>query len=205
VLKADPAAAPAMAGWEQFFWMIFNRSSVPMCLIDDRRVGVAANQAYCDYIRRPASELVGRLADLDISPPTLERFKAEWERLMRSGRWSGSLDIVRSDGVVLRSDFAARATAVNGHKLVLGVLHAGEPATEVSGPATGKLTERERTVVHLLTLGLTSAEIADRLTISVQTVRTHVRNAMTKTGTKTRAQLVAVALSDRHTHGVDGS
>jgi DNA-binding CsgD family transcriptional regulator len=35
----------------------------------------------------------------------------------------------------------------------------------------------------------------------VQTVRTHVRNAMAKTGTKTRAHLVAVALGDRQTYG----
>lgn len=59
--------------------------------------------------------------------------------------------------------------------------------------------------MHLLTLGLTSPEIADRLSISVQTVRTHVRNAMAKTGTKTRAHLVAVALADRHTYGADDS
>ena len=56
-------------------------------------------------------------------------------------------------------------------------------------------------MVHLLTLGLTSPEIAERLSISVQTVRTHVRNAMAKTGTKTRVHLVASALATRQTYG----
>jgi DNA-binding CsgD family transcriptional regulator len=66
---------------------------------------------------------------------------------------------------------------------------------------SGELSVREREVVHLLPLGLTSPEIAERLSISVQTVRTHVRTAMAKTGTKTRAHLVAVALADRRTLG----
>jgi DNA-binding CsgD family transcriptional regulator len=57
--------------------------------------------------------------------------------------------------------------------------------------------------VHLLTLGLTSGEIAERLSISVTTVRTHVRNAMAKTGAKTRAQLVATALAGGETYPQD--
>jgi len=45
-------------------------------------------------------------------------------------------------------------------------------------------------------------EIAEHLVISKETVRTHVRNAMGKTGAKTRAQLVALALTDRALAGV---
>ena len=41
-------------------------------------------------------------------------------------------------------------------------------------------------------------QIAEQLVISPETVRTHVRNAMAKTGARTRAQLVAMALTDRH-------
>ena len=41
-----------------------------------------------------------------------------------------------------------------------------------------------------------SSEIAKVLNISSETVRTHVRNAMTKLGAHTRAQLVALVLSN---------
>jgi hypothetical protein len=37
----------------------------------------------------------------------------------------------------------------------------------------------------------------------VQTLRTHVRNAMANTGTKTRPHRVAVALADRQTYVSD--
>lgn len=46
----------------------------------------------------------------------------------------------------------------------------------------------------LAALGCETDQIAKQLFISPQTVRTHVRNAMTKLGAHTRAQLVAVVL-----------
>jgi DNA-binding CsgD family transcriptional regulator len=44
--------------------------------------------------------------------------------------------------------------------------------------------------------GRTGPEIADELHISPDTVRTHVRNAMTKLAARSRAHLVAKALGD---------
>jgi DNA-binding CsgD family transcriptional regulator len=45
-------------------------------------------------------------------------------------------------------------------------------------------------------MGHTSPEIADMLHITHNTVRTHARNAMEKTGARSRAHLVAKALGD---------
>jgi DNA-binding CsgD family transcriptional regulator len=50
-------------------------------------------------------------------------------------------------------------------------------------------------VVTLIALGHDTSQIADGLLVSPETVRTHVRNAMSKLGARTRAQLVAIALS----------
>jgi DNA-binding CsgD family transcriptional regulator len=41
-----------------------------------------------------------------------------------------------------------------------------------------------------------TSEICTDLHIAPDTVRAHVRNAMAQTGARTRAQLVAIALSD---------
>ena len=46
----------------------------------------------------------------------------------------------------------------------------------------------------MLAEGLSGAAIAERLVLSPETVRTHVRNAMDKLGASTRSQAVAVAL-----------
>lgn len=57
------------------------------------------------------------------------------------------------------------------------------------------LTKREREVLALLADGLSGEEIADRLVLSAETVRTHVRNAMGKLQARTRTEAVVRALS----------
>ncbi len=56
------------------------------------------------------------------------------------------------------------------------------------------LTRREREILGLLAEGMSGAQIADKLVLSPETVRTHVRNAMSKLGASTRSQAVALAL-----------
>ena len=58
-----------------------------------------------------------------------------------------------------------------------------------------RLTPREREVFRLLALGLNAWQIAEELSISPDTVRTHVRNGVVKLGAKTRVQAVALALT----------
>ncbi len=55
------------------------------------------------------------------------------------------------------------------------------------------LTEREREILVLVAEGLSNDDIADRLTISRHTVKTHVNLAMTKVAAHDRAQLVVIA------------
>ena len=57
------------------------------------------------------------------------------------------------------------------------------------------LTGRERELVLLLRDGLTNKEIADRLSISVATVRTHFENIFEKLGVHTRTAAVARVFS----------
>jgi DNA-binding CsgD family transcriptional regulator len=56
------------------------------------------------------------------------------------------------------------------------------------------LSAREREVLGMLAEGMSGAAIAERLVLSPETVRTHVRNAMDKLGASTRSQAVALAL-----------
>jgi DNA-binding NarL/FixJ family response regulator len=65
-----------------------------------------------------------------------------------------------------------------------------------SSPALDPLSERERDVVHLLALGHTNQEIAEKLFISVRTVDTHRAHIMRKLQLETRAELVMFALSN---------
>lgn len=60
------------------------------------------------------------------------------------------------------------------------------------------LTQRETEIARLLGEGLSSAAIAQRLTLSVRTVEGHIYRAMAKTGTGSREQLAAL-LQQRQT------
>lgn len=64
-----------------------------------------------------------------------------------------------------------------------------------SRPARGVLSKREAEVFALLAQGHTGEDIADRLVLSGETVRTHVRNGMRRLGARTRSQAVAMALA----------
>jgi len=61
-------------------------------------------------------------------------------------------------------------------------------------PAEG-LTEREREVLELLVQGVTSnRELADRLYVSENTIKYHLRNILNKLHLQNRAQVIAYAL-----------
>jgi DNA-binding NarL/FixJ family response regulator len=62
------------------------------------------------------------------------------------------------------------------------------------GSQEKKLSARESEVLGFLAEGLTGEEIARRLVLSPETVRTHVRNATEKLGARTRTEAVVKAL-----------
>jgi DNA-binding NarL/FixJ family response regulator len=68
------------------------------------------------------------------------------------------------------------------------------PARRIPHPELRRLTEREREMVAWVATGRSNQEIADTLTISPDTVRTHVSRAMVKLRARDRAQLVVFAV-----------
>lgn len=70
----------------------------------------------------------------------------------------------------------------------------------VDGPAAMArmhfLSPREREILGLISRGYSTDNIADHLTLSSHTVRTHVKNAMRKLDATTRAHAIAIAMRD---------
>ena len=58
------------------------------------------------------------------------------------------------------------------------------------------LTEREREVLGLVSEGLTNAAIADRLVVSVHTVRNHVANLSAKLGARSKLEALSIAVRE---------
>ncbi|KRB37307.1 LuxR family transcriptional regulator [Microbacterium sp. Root180] len=72
------------------------------------------------------------------------------------------------------------------------------PSAEAGSDPLEELTDRERDVFLAIAVGLTNAEIAQRLFLSESTVKTHVGRVLAKTGARDRVQAVILA----HRRGV---
>jgi LuxR family maltose regulon positive regulatory protein len=71
-----------------------------------------------------------------------------------------------------------------------------EPSSALDQPAsagTALLSSRELAVLQLIAQGCSNQEIADRLFISLHTVKTHARRINVKLGVQRRTQAVAMA------------
>ena len=98
------------------------------------------------------------------------------------------LDAVR---IVHRGE--ALLTPAATRSLIARYLARPERADPPDTARLAALTDREREILAVVATGLTNDEIADRLTLSPHTVKTHVNRTMAKLGAHDRAQLVVIA------------
>lgn len=194
------APSPDM-GWERLFWLVFRRSSNAILLVDDERRIVEVNEPALELVARSRAEVIGKSIVDVIDPSERAESARQWQAFLQSGEYTGVRDMLRADGSTVAIDFAARLAAVDGRRLAIYVMLAKDgswpaPAAQRSSTRnlTRHLTRREREIVTLIAMGRETAQIAQELHVSPETVRTHVRNAMAKLGAHTRAQLVAIAL-----------
>jgi PAS domain S-box-containing protein len=195
-----PESHEDATGWESLFWSVFERSTNAIALLDAHRIYVEVNAAIVELLGAPRDEIVGTRADRFVAPEELPRLDGNWSQLWDSGSWVCERTVVRADGTRVRGQYAAQRGEVGGQEIAVVVWLRVEPEESPPLVALGELTAREREVLSLVALGQTGPQIAEQLVISNETVRSHVRNAMAKTGATTRAQLVAMALVDRHIH-----
>jgi DNA-binding CsgD family transcriptional regulator len=61
---------------------------------------------------------------------------------------------------------------------------------------SARLSGKERSVLRELARGYRTEQVAEALTVSPHTVRTHIKNSLRKLGARTRAHAVAIALHE---------
>lgn len=118
--------------------------------------------------------------------------RVEAEVGSRGGRWK--VELPRSDGGV----------DVEGKELSLGRLFSdfARELEDLGAPQRVEhhavpLTDAERRVVDLLVRGITTKAIASTLGVSLETVRSHLKRAMSKFGVHRQHELVARALEPK--------
>ncbi|WP_242641059.1 response regulator transcription factor [Streptomyces kasugaensis] len=70
---------------------------------------------------------------------------------------------------------------------------AAHPLGSAEALPRAALTGREEEVLRLMATGLSNPEIAESLTVSLETVKTHVGNVLTKLGAQNRTHAVVIA------------
>jgi DNA-binding CsgD family transcriptional regulator len=178
----------------------FDRSLVPMLIVDNERRYLDANAAARLSFRLSLEEVLRRRTD-DLTPPQmLPGVGHQWERLMRDGAVVGSSEVGFPDGSRLKIIYCALANVLPGQHLIVFAPadwpedELQELADEPGPPPRRPLSPREQEVLSLIAVGADLQAIADELTISVTTARTHTRNALQKLGARNRAHAITLAM-----------
>jgi two-component system, NarL family, response regulator len=69
-----------------------------------------------------------------------------------------------------------------------------DPATDTNGNGGPGLTRRQREILQHFADGRSTAEVADRLGLSTETIRTHTKGALARLDANDRAHAVAIGL-----------
>lgn len=191
-------ASSSNAGLLGLFWAAFKRCRNGMILVDDDRRCVEVNDAFVQLLGYRRDELIGRrYHEFAVKPPLSDE---AWHEMLRGQDFYATRQLRRADGQLVTMELAGHRETVTGRGLILiVVLRRLRGSRTIDGhgeTSNSALTGRELEIVELIALGLTGPQIAAELHLSNATVRTHVRNAMNKLGTHSRAQLVAKALGD---------
>jgi DNA-binding NarL/FixJ family response regulator len=142
-------------------------------------------------------EIVGRLSDpprvLVVTTFDIDEYVYEALRAGASGfllKNSPPEELVRAVRVVSTGESLLSPTVTR--RLIEDIVtRARAPSTPP--PALAELTEREHEVLILVARGLSNAEIADRIFVSIGTVKTHVARMLMKLGLRDRVQVVVLA------------
>ena len=183
------------------------------CDLDPVRVAYGADEASAEIIREPPAVAVldlllgGGQSGLDVAETIRQRAPGTRTIILTAEE---SVDEVVTGLLRGVRGWLPKTVEVDHLVRVIRGVHAGEAwfapdllgrvltdlvdyATLPADPLAG-LTSRERQVLECMVDGLTRAQIADRLGLSVNTVRTHTQNVITKLGVHSTLESVALAL-----------
>jgi DNA-binding NarL/FixJ family response regulator len=144
--------------------------------------------------RRVVGDQVGRQFTSVVAPEETRRARELLARKLLGNApvTNASVAVIDKQGRPLQVEISSVPLRRNEH--VIGVFGQVSDVLEESHPHPElHLTPRQSEVLRLLELGRSTAQIADELHLSRETVRNHVRHLLHAVGVSSRLEAVAVA------------
>jgi DNA-binding NarL/FixJ family response regulator len=169
-----------------------------MVLVDSERRYVDANRPARLALRLSLDQLRGTALEDITLPEHHEVLDEAWAELVATGSAAGRR-VMAPDGCPLEIVYCGVANALPGFH-VGAFAPAGWPDDELeagngsNGDPAVSLTPRETEVLTLAAYGRSGPQIADELTLSTATVKTHFANIHGKLGVPNRTAAVALAM-----------
>lgn len=155
--------------------------------------------------RMGGAEATRRLRSRADSPPVLVLTTFDDDEVLSASLRAGASGFQLKDAPGEDLIRSARTVAEGGAWLdptvtarVLAAYRSGAPARSATTTPAPALTDREREVLALIGRGLSNSEIADELSISEVTVKSHVGHIFTKLDLRDRAAAIVFAFD----HGI---
>jgi PAS domain S-box-containing protein len=173
---------------------IWDLSFEALLIVDTTRRYVRVNPAAEELLGASRETILRTRVETFTPPNFLDRLDDFWDELEERGDVAGVYLVQRGDGSNRWVEFRAR-TELETEQHIVAARHSLRGRRHLSGPVGGpdaqRLTDRQRQVLQLAAEGLPTREIADRLVVSANTVRTHLDNIYERLGVGDRAAAVA--------------
>ena len=204
---AAPAEDAAVARLRKYEWLVLARLRAAEGRTIDAQEILDAVERASVHSGRATLRLEATIvrAKLYAAMGKMVRAKAELEKALRAARPAGYLRIFLDEGAAIRPLLTATQKSDRDdpllHAYIQEILDAlPQPVATVSVVQGTRdealieaLSDREHEVLCLIAAGLTNQEIAERLVISLRTVKFHTSNIFAKLAVTNRTQAVARA------------
>ena len=161
---------------------------VPAGIVDREGIFTWENAA----ARAAVGDILGRPLTSFVAPEDVPKVEQQLASKLAGGPPTDyEVDILTPDGKRRRAEISSIAIP-NGDvcHAIFGIAVLGPPRAE---PASAGLTARQYEVLQLLGEGASTADIAEMLHLTTETVRNHVRRILLALGAHSRLEAVAIA------------
>lgn len=139
---------------------------------------------------------IGELRDLAPGAAIVVLTASAADHVLVAAIEGGAAGFVSKTSSLQEVTSAVRAAADGESVISPGLLARLLPRLQRRSASDRDLTHREREVLGLLAEGMSNAAIAERLTISVHTVRNHIANLSAKLGAHSKLEALSIAVRD---------